>query len=47
VPDWVALGYAPAKDKSGRDARPGKQAKKRPTNKQTNKPVNEQKSQPK
>ncbi len=47
VPDWVALGYAPAKDKSGRDARPGKQAKKHPTNKQTNKPVNEQKSQPK
>jgi ribosome maturation factor RimP len=27
VPDWVALGYAPAKDKSGRDARPGKQKK--------------------
>jgi ribosome maturation factor RimP len=24
VPDWAALGYAPAKDKSGRDARPGK-----------------------
>ncbi|WP_226468697.1 ribosome maturation factor RimP [Luteimonas panaciterrae] len=47
VPDWVALGYAPAKDKSGRDARPGKQAKKHPANKQTNKPVNEQKSQPK
>jgi ribosome maturation factor RimP len=39
VPDWVALGYAPAKDRSGRDARPGKQkkagspAKKTPTNK--------------
>jgi len=39
VPDWVALGYAPAKDKSGRDARPGKQKKagkpadKTPTNK--------------
>lgn len=39
VPDWVALGYAPAKDGSGRDARPGKQkkagkpAKKTPTNK--------------
>ena len=32
VPDWVALGFAPAKDKSGRDARPGKQ-------KQTNKPA--------
>ena len=25
VPDWVALGLAPAIDKSGRDARPGKQ----------------------
>jgi ribosome maturation factor RimP len=25
VPDWVALGLAPAQDKSGRDARPGKQ----------------------
>ena len=24
VPDWVALGLAPARDKSGRDARPGK-----------------------
>lgn len=39
VPDWAALGYAPAKDRSGRDARPGKQkkagtpAKKIPTNK--------------
>ncbi len=40
VPDWVALGLAPAVDKSGRDARPGKQkkpadksAKKKPTNK--------------
>lgn len=41
VPDWVALGLAPAMDKSGRDARPGKQkkvadrkpAKKNPTNK--------------
>ena len=32
VPDWMALGLAPAKDKSGRDARPGKQ-------KQTNKPT--------
>ena len=30
VPDWVALGYGPAKGKSGRDARPGK-------NKQSNK----------
>ena len=28
VPDWAALGLAPAKDKSGRDARPGKQKKK-------------------
>ena len=28
VPDWVALGLAPAKDKAGRDARPGKQKKK-------------------
>ena len=26
-PDWVALGLAPAQDKSGRDARPGKQKK--------------------
>jgi ribosome maturation factor RimP len=25
VPDWIALGLAPARDKSGRDARPGKQ----------------------
>lgn len=25
VPDWAALGLAPAVDKSGRDARPGKQ----------------------
>lgn len=29
VPDWVALGLAPAKDKSGRDTRPGKQKAKR------------------
>lgn len=29
VPDWVALGLAPAKDKSGRDARPGKQGTKK------------------
>lgn len=35
VPDWVALGLAPAKDKSGRDARPGK-AK---SNKSTKKPA--------
>ncbi|MEO5828288.1 MAG: ribosome maturation factor RimP [Luteimonas sp.] len=27
VPDWVALGLAPARDKLGRDARPGKQKK--------------------
>ena len=27
VPDWAALGLAPAVDKSGRDARPGKQNK--------------------
>ena len=27
VPDWVALGLAPAMDKSGRDARPGKKKK--------------------
>lgn len=25
VPDWAALGFAPAKDMSGRDLRPGKQ----------------------
>ena len=29
VPDWVALGLAPAVDKSGRDLRPGKQKKNR------------------
>jgi ribosome maturation factor RimP len=47
VPDWVALGLAPAKDKSGRDARPGKQAKKQSsgthssrTQSSTNKPSN-------
>lgn len=27
VPDWAALGLAPATDKSGRDVRPGKQKK--------------------
>ena len=27
LPDWAALGYGPAKDLSGRDARPGKQNK--------------------
>lgn len=34
VPDWIALGLAPAVDNSGRDARPGKQKKasgKKPT----------------
>jgi len=47
VPDWVALGLAPAVDKSGRDARPGKQkkssgqkpAKKTPPKNPTNKPA--------
>ncbi|MEN1940669.1 ribosome maturation factor RimP [Luteimonas sp. MJ246] len=40
VPDWVALGYGPAKDASGRDARPGK-GKGKPGDKQTtnNKPA--------
>ena len=28
VPDWAALGLAPAQDKSGRDTRPGKQKQK-------------------
>ena len=36
VPDWVALGLAPAVDKSGRDLRPGKQ--KNPTKKPAAKP---------
>jgi len=27
VPDWAALGFGPAQDKSGRDARPGKQGR--------------------
>ena len=39
MPDWVAMGLAPAQDKSGRDARPGKQVKKKPTDKRTNKPA--------
>ena len=38
-PDWGALGLAPAKDKSGRDMRPGKQAKKKPADKRINKPA--------
>jgi ribosome maturation factor RimP len=41
VPDWVALGLAPARDKSGRDARPGKRANKKPTDNRTNKPATE------
>jgi ribosome maturation factor RimP len=39
VPDWAALGLAPAMDKSGRDARPGKQKKPaggKPAKKNTN-----------
>lgn len=39
VPDWAALGLAPAVDKSGRDARPGKQKKPpgaKPAKKHTN-----------
>jgi ribosome maturation factor RimP len=42
VPDWAALGLAPAKDRSGRDARPGKQAKKQSSGTQssTDKPSN-------
>lgn len=39
VPDWAALGLAPAQDKSGRDARPGKQSKHKPTAQRTNKPA--------
>ena len=31
VPDWAALGFAPAKDKSGRDARPGKKQGTKPS----------------
>ncbi|MCD9030911.1 ribosome maturation factor RimP [Luteimonas sp. Y-2-2-4F] len=27
VPDWAALGLAPARDRSGRDARPGKRGR--------------------
>jgi ribosome maturation factor RimP len=47
VPDWAALGLAPAKDGSGRDACPGKRAKKQSSGTQssrtqtsTNKPSN-------
>ena len=37
VPDWAALGYGPAKDASGRDARPGKkQAGKKQAGKKAN-----------
>ena len=36
VPDWAALGLAPAVDKSGRDLRPGKQ--KKPTKKPAARP---------
>jgi ribosome maturation factor RimP len=36
VPDWAALGLAPATDKSGRDLRPGKHPK--PTKKPAAKP---------
>ncbi len=43
VPDWAALGLAPAVDKSGRDVRPGKQKKvaggKPADRKPTNKPA--------
>lgn len=39
VPDWAALGFAPAKDKSGRDARPGKQGKPSTSMKPTKKPA--------
>ena len=31
VPDWAALGFGPAKDKSGRDARPGKKQGTKPS----------------
>jgi ribosome maturation factor RimP len=43
VPDWAALGLAPAMDKSGRDARPGKQ-KQAPGRKPGNKASNNNKS---
>lgn len=44
VPDWVALGFGPAKDASGRDARPGKQKNAgrdaRPANKRNKQTIN-------
>jgi len=43
IPDWIALGLAPAVDNSGRDARPGKQ-KKAPGRKPAAKPSNKQSS---
>ncbi len=50
MPDWAALGYGPAKDASGRDARPGKgnaprrggkrdKTQSEQSDRQTNKPV--------
>ena len=41
MPDWVALGLAPAQDKSGREARPGKRSSKKKAHRQdaTNKPA--------
>jgi len=46
VPDWTALGYGPAKDESGRDARPGKRKTNgraaRTGRNQTNKPATKQ-----
>lgn len=45
VPDWIALGYGPAKDETGRDARPGKkQTKTKPNKKPTKKPTAKQPS---
>ena len=39
VPDWAALGYGPAKDASGRDARPGKGRKPGSRHNTNNKPA--------
>lgn len=39
VPDWAALGYGPAKDASGRDARPGKGRKPGSKHNTNNKPA--------